>query len=375
MEKSCKVRHYFPGGNTTRGFFSYYDYILPQEEATRIICLKGGPGVGKSTYMKRLGTAMEEKGFEVEYMHCSSDPHSLDGVVFPQIKVALIDGTAPHVVDPKNPGAVDEIIHLGDYWNEEGIRKNRKQILLVNKVVGKLFARAYRYLKAAKPVYDDMATIHDEALDHSGVYIEAEKVINKHLKKHKASNKPGYVRKLFASAITPKGLVNYLETVIGGNETIYRVIGEPGTQTSKLLELVKESAISKGFDVEAFYCPIDPANKLEHLVIKKLGVAFITTNDFHNIDVVDAECIDMNKYLNYAIIDQYFDVLQYDFKVYSELLDSAIRTIHDAKKSHDYMETLYIPHMDFDKVKEAGVVMLERIMAYAEEFDFDDMIL
>lgn len=152
MEKSCKVRHYFPGGNTTRGFFfSYYDHILTQEEATRIICLKGGPGVGKSTYMKRIGKAMEEKkGFEVEYMHCSSDPNSLDGVVMPQIKVALLDGTAPHVVDPKNPGAVDEIIHLGDYWNEEGIRKNRDQILLVNKAVGKLFGRAYRYLKAAK---------------------------------------------------------------------------------------------------------------------------------------------------------------------------------------------------------------------------------
>lgn len=183
-------------------------------------------------------------------------------------------------------------------------------------------------------MYDDIVTIHEEALDHSGVYIEAEKkVINKHLKKHKASNKVGKIRKLFASAITPKGLVNYLETVIGGNETIYRVVGEPGTQTSKLLKLIMESAVSKGLDVEAFYCPIDPANKLEHLVIKKLGIVFVTTNDFHNIDVVDAQLIDMNKYLNYAIIDQYFDVLQYDFKVYSELLDSAIRTIHDAKKN------------------------------------------
>ncbi len=269
-------------------------------------------------------------------------------------------------------GLTGEIIHLGDYWNEDGIRKNREQILLVNKAVGKIFGRAYRYLEAAKPIYDDIVTIHDEALDHSGVYIEAEKVINKHLKEYKASKKLGKVRKLFASAITPKGLVNYLETVIGGNDTIYRVVGEPGTQTSKLLKLIMESAVSKGLDVEAFYCPIDPANKLEHLVIKKLGIVFVTTNDFHNIDVVDAQMIDMNKYLSYAIIDQYFDVLHYDFKVYSELLDSAIRTIHDAKKSHDYMETLYIPHMDFDKVKEAGVTMLERIMKYAEEFNFPE---
>ena len=113
----------------------------------------------------------------------------------------------------------------------------------------------------------------------------------------------------------------------------------------------------------------DPSNNIEHIVIKQFGSVFVTTNDFHNIDVGDAQLIDMNKYINYAMIDQYFDVLQYDFKVYSELLDSAIRTIHDAKKSHDHMETLYIPHMNFDKVKEAGVTMLERIMKYAEEFN------
>ena len=46
MSKKGIIKHVFPGGNTTKGFYSYYDYILGQEEATRIICIKGGPGVG-----------------------------------------------------------------------------------------------------------------------------------------------------------------------------------------------------------------------------------------------------------------------------------------------------------------------------------------
>ncbi|NLL04572.1 MAG: ATPase [Clostridiaceae bacterium] len=91
-----KIRHMFLGGNTSQGFFSYYDYILSQEEATRIICIKGGPGVGKSTFMKKIGKEMEDRGYDVEYMHCSSDNNSIDGVVIPAIKVALLDGTAPH---------------------------------------------------------------------------------------------------------------------------------------------------------------------------------------------------------------------------------------------------------------------------------------
>ncbi|WP_206459271.1 hypothetical protein [Anaerovorax sp. IOR16] len=47
-----KQRHMFPGNNTPEGFFSYYQYILSQKEADKIFCIKGGPGVGKSTFMK-----------------------------------------------------------------------------------------------------------------------------------------------------------------------------------------------------------------------------------------------------------------------------------------------------------------------------------
>lgn len=369
MEKTCKVRHLFPGGNTTQGFFSYYDNILSQEEATRIICLKGGPGVGKSTYMKRIGKAIEEKNYSIEYLHCSSDPDSLDGILIPAIKIAIVDGTSPHVVDPKNPGAVDYIINLGEYWDEKAIRKNRKQILQVNTAVSKLFKRAYKYLAAASYLYKDIVLIHQDAVNEAGVYIEADKIISKILTDVDVAEKVGKVRKLFASAITPKGFVNHLDSVIGCNDKVFRIIGEPGTYTSKLLNLIMEEAVKRGLDVEAFYCPIDPVNKLEHLIIKELGVVFITTNDFHNLDVVNSQIIDMNKYIEYTILNQYFDVLQYDYRLYKELLNSAVKTIHDAKKSHDYLETLYVPHMDFDKVKESENKTLDTILEYAKELD------
>ncbi|MCG8498896.1 MAG: hypothetical protein MJB12_00605 [Firmicutes bacterium] len=34
------VRRMYPGGNTSQGFYSYYDYILDQKEAARMICIK-----------------------------------------------------------------------------------------------------------------------------------------------------------------------------------------------------------------------------------------------------------------------------------------------------------------------------------------------
>ena len=102
-------RNIFPGGNTPYGFHSYYNYIMPQNKAEKIFCLKGGPGTGKSTIMKEIGEYFIDNGEDVDFLWCSSDPDSLDGVVIKSRNVAVVDGTAPHIVDPENPGAVDRM--------------------------------------------------------------------------------------------------------------------------------------------------------------------------------------------------------------------------------------------------------------------------
>ncbi|MDK2880358.1 MAG: hypothetical protein PWQ99_133 [Clostridia bacterium] len=95
--KKGKVKMFFPGGNTCRGFYSFYDNII-DEKAAHIFVLKGGPGVGKSTFMKKIAAELLELGFDLEYHWCSSDSESLDALVVPALGVALLDGTAPHRV-------------------------------------------------------------------------------------------------------------------------------------------------------------------------------------------------------------------------------------------------------------------------------------
>ena len=98
--------HYFPGGNTAEGFCSHFGDILPAPMQRRMFYLKGGPGVGKSTLMRRVGEAAEKAGLEVEYFHCSSDPDSLDAVCLPQKGAALMDGTAPPAMTRMMPSTV-----------------------------------------------------------------------------------------------------------------------------------------------------------------------------------------------------------------------------------------------------------------------------
>ncbi len=89
--------HFFLGANSGLGFQNLFGRFCAPENHYDLLVLKGGPGVGKSTMMRRLGKAMEARGEQVEYLYCSGDPGSLDGVSIPRIRCAVVDGTAPHV--------------------------------------------------------------------------------------------------------------------------------------------------------------------------------------------------------------------------------------------------------------------------------------
>ena len=111
MSQTYQIQ-YFLGANSPQGFYSLYDQLLPPETANAIYIIKGGPGCGKSTLMRQVAAQAAQAGETVEYILCSGDPDSLDGVVLPRLKVALVDGTAPHVIEPKYPGMVEQYVNV-----------------------------------------------------------------------------------------------------------------------------------------------------------------------------------------------------------------------------------------------------------------------
>ena len=91
--------HFFLGANSEEGFSSLYEQLLGGRFDDFLI-LKGGAGSGKSTFMRRVGAAVERTGERVVYINCSGDPDSLDGAIFLDRRAAIVDGTAPHGTAP-----------------------------------------------------------------------------------------------------------------------------------------------------------------------------------------------------------------------------------------------------------------------------------
>ncbi|MGE5557320.1 MAG: PRK06851 family protein [Bacillota bacterium] len=363
MQLKGHIKRVFPGGNTSKGFYSFYQHIIPLD-ARRIFIIKGGPGVGKSSFMKHIAGEMAERGFDVELHHCSSDNGSIDGVVLPDLNIALIDGTAPHVMDPRLPGCVDEILHLGDYWNEKGMVANKKAILDCQREVSRLFASGYRFLKTASIVKKDMSVMYEEMSDPGYVNQQGARILSQLFEGMETASRPGKVRRLFASAITPDGPLNYLDTVLGTANKIYLLKGRPGTGKSGLLHKIECAAVEFGFAVEAFHCALDPA-RLDHLLIPDLSVAVTTPVEPCKLDLRHAEVVDLD-FFDQGLYEKYAETIKTDEELFGALFGKAVSFLKQAKLTHDLMETYYVPNMDFSGIDQLKAKTLQRILAYAE---------
>ena len=65
---------WFLGANTAEGFCSRFEQLHPGGRVRKCVIIKGGPGYGKSTFMKQLRKAAESLGADTESYPCSSDP-------------------------------------------------------------------------------------------------------------------------------------------------------------------------------------------------------------------------------------------------------------------------------------------------------------
>ncbi len=359
-----RIKKVFPGGNTSEGFFSYYKYLL-EKGSKRVFVIKGGPGVGKSTLMKKIGQKMLELGYDLEVHYCSSDNKSLDGIAILDAGIVMVDGTNPHLIDPKYPGGIGEIINLGEYWDVEAMQANTDKIIASTHEVSRLFARGYRFLSAARAIADNICAMHQQSMDFSSmnkVLGLFDKVLLKHTYPSEEYASVGRERHLFSCAYTPEGFIDLTDSILQNTRKVYYLDGVMGTGKTTLMRKIASRATEKGLDVEIYHTPLIPG-KIGTILIEEIDMAITTSEKYRRNNY---EPINLNEFLDKSLMANFKKDIQDDQQILDNLLAKGIDCIYKAKKEHDVLEQYYVPNMNFAAAGEKSEDVLKRILRLAQ---------
>lgn len=349
---------YFLGANTPNGFYSLMDKLLAPGKARAVYILKGGPGCGKSSLMKKVGQRCDQAGLDTEYIYCSGDPDSLDGVVVPSLGAAIVDGTAPHVVEPSLPAVVERYVNLGECYDTRALAPQRERVAQLMEGYQSQYRRAYRCLKGAGQLLEDNRELLETQEFKDKARKRAKGIIAREIPKHGPG---GEVSERFLDAVSCQGQVCFSETVETLCKRVYALVDSYGRGHVMLEELLG-AAVERGHRAVACPDPMAPKN-LRHLLLPDLGVGFVTSDSRQPYPGETYRRIRLDAMAAPEVLRRYKARLKFSRKVAAALLEEGMETLAAGKKLHDELEGVYNPHVDFDRVYATAQAVGDEILA------------
>ena len=329
---------FFMGACTDRGFVSFYDTLI--DEVERLHILKGGSGCGKSTFMKAIAQKATEAGQTVFPIHCASDPDSLDAVILPQCKTAFVDGTAPHVLEPRLCGGRANYLNFGAFYDREAMAPNEEEILKIQEKNKEQYLCVHACLGSGAQLLHCVKHFTQEPCYREEMLAIAECICLSCLK---PLGGKGRKRHRFLHALTPKGRKLWDRTPSALCGKVYVLQDHYGLAVP-LLERILEKAMDFGYDCTVCASPLHDGPA--HLILPQANTAIVTSSGdfpYHG----DSFCrIDLDTTLPHALRRE----LEFYRLTVGRLLEQAVAHLRQAKLLHDRIEALCKPFVDFEAV-------------------------
>lgn len=349
---------WFLGANSGKGFASLYEgFCRGDGDFLRVI--KGGPGCGKSTFMRSIGEAAERCGMEVEYILCSGDPASLDGVYLPALGLGYCDGTAPHIMDPECFGASGDYLDLGGFCDTMRLRERALELERLTLSYRRRYARAYSLLRAAANASPAASGAYLSEADRAAAAKRALAMAGRELPRAKKSTPRGHVAKRFLGGASCMGRVFLTGTLPLLCPRLYRLENQLGLG-SVFIEAMAEQALARGLDVTL--CPswLEP-ERFEALAIPELGLGFVADSGDGAALPVCRRCLHLDSLPDAASDRSARKKYRAEARLASELTGLAVNSLAQAKRLHDELEAVYLPYVDFNALDEACAKELKRL--------------
>ena len=337
-------KRYFKGGglfaasNSSDGFKSYYKQVFEDRNLSRIYIIKGGPGTGKSRFMREIADHAERLGRYVEYYYCSSDPDSLDGIII-EDRVAVIDGTSPHSVEPKTAGAREELIDLGAFWDSDRLLRRYEEIKLLSDKKSECYSKAYRYLSGCGELSGINRSLIFPALREEKMLAYIGRLLDTIPKGQGFSLTPA-----LCDSVGMKGRARF-DTYEKCAEKVYYVI-DWYTSAHFFLSALVCGAQRRDIPLRVSYDPIN-SESIDAVYFCNCGYAFVSVEPSES-ETLEGKCVNMKRFVDKDILEASKKEYRYNCRLCEALLSSACEAFSKAGEYHFELEKIYSSCMDFD---------------------------
>ena len=358
VSKKGRIRYIFTSSNTSQGFYTFIPQLL--EGLKKVYILKGAAGSGKSTFIRLLGEAVSEQGYEIEYWISAMEPVNPDGLYIPQLEAAVVNGSLPQAIDPKYPGGVSIIINLGDYWDEKAVYAQSTKIMELVERIHSQNNKAYDLLRNAGRVKDEMNKIGLKHLNIEKLQQLVEKLASEIMEEAAVE------RHYFASALTADGMVNYVDEISAECKKRFVFKGPPGSGKSTVINEIARKAKKKGLSLEYYHCGLKQED-LSMLIIRNLEIALIDAgNSEMTIKPWDI-IIDMRDFLDNYDSDLLEIANSEIYRKFEAFLMEAQIEMEGAQRSLKELKKIYAMFMDFESLEKKRREVGEKLLSATDD--------
>lgn len=349
------LKHCFLGANTPEGFRSEYRTLQTDPRIRRLRILKGGPGCGKSTLMRKVAEAGERLGLRALRVACSSDPDSLDAVVLPEIGLAVADGTAPHVLEPEVCGCDANYVNLGACYRRTPQPADAAAIAAEKAANRSCYGPAYACLAGCGAVQRAIACLT------APVEAAATKEALRQLEEERLpqGDEDGSALRCYLSGVTPKGLMQW-ETGCG---TVWAIrdsfrLGAP------LLRRLAAAYRKAGYRTVLAMDPFAP-DQPSGLLIPTLDRAYLREDPILRTEQRAMKVLNLDAAAEAGLPAAQRERIEALNALRQQLAEEAVGWLARAKAHHDALEQLCRPLVDFGAVDEETQRMIDTLLTEA----------
>ena len=344
-------RAYFLGSASPDGFSTPF---WTEHRNFYGIYLKGGPGTGKSTLMKKIAAAFPEE--PVSLYHCASDPHSLDAVVLEHRGVFVADATAPHEAGTPLPLVTGELLDLGALLDRGAVAAHSEHARKLHAQNQAAHAQARRGLTGLGAMEDTAAAAGCSALLCEKLTGYAARLAKRLFGRQSGST--GTVLHRQCSALTPQGRLTYLPE---GCDVL--LLADPYRAASQtLLTLLADHAARLGFCAEITRSSSQSGRPVTHLILPALQLALIASADGKEPETEGhITVIRMQRFYDAQKLREQRSLVRFCNQTAALLENKPAGILAEALALHDALEQCYIAALDRPALNSTAAQLCARL--------------